>query len=121
MVVSSHVLHEVQSLTPNIMLLNHGRLLAEGQVRQIRDLIDKHPHHIVLGLRRLPKTRGTAGGWEDVEGIQILAGEKGDRSWRHARLTRFTAGCRSCRWKTGRRSAKSIPMMTIWKPSSNIW
>ena len=44
--VSSHVLHEVQSLTPNIVLLNRGRLVAEGHVRQIRDLIDKHPHHI---------------------------------------------------------------------------
>ena len=28
--VSSHVLHEVQSLTPNIVLLNRGRLVAEG-------------------------------------------------------------------------------------------
>src|SRR5439155_15379862 len=32
--VSSHVLHEVQSLTPNIVLLNRGRLVAEGHVRQ---------------------------------------------------------------------------------------
>ena len=55
-VVSSHVLHEVQSLTPNIILLNRGRLVAEGHVRQIRDLIDKHPHHIVLDLRRLSQT-----------------------------------------------------------------
>src|SRR5438034_1833393 len=47
-VVSSHVLHEVQSLTPNIILLNHGRLVAQGHIRQIRDLIDKHPHQIVL-------------------------------------------------------------------------
>src|SRR5438874_6379146 len=46
--VSSHVLHEVESLTPNIVLLNHGRLVAEGHIRQIRDLIDSHPHHIVL-------------------------------------------------------------------------
>ena len=46
--VSSHVLHEVQALTPQIVLLNHGRLVAEGDVRQIRDLIDKHPHRIVL-------------------------------------------------------------------------
>jgi ABC-2 type transport system ATP-binding protein len=38
--VSSHVLHEVQHLTPRIILLNRGRLVAEGHVRQIRDLID---------------------------------------------------------------------------------
>ena len=47
-IVSSHVLHEVQALTPRIVLLNHGRLVAEGHVREIRDLIDKHPHRIVL-------------------------------------------------------------------------
>src|SRR5215831_6422410 len=46
--VSSHVLHEVQALTPNIILLHRGRLVAEGHVRDIRDLIDKHPHRIVL-------------------------------------------------------------------------
>jgi len=46
--LSSHVLHEVQGLTQQIVLINHGRLVAEGNVRQIRDLIDKHPHRIVL-------------------------------------------------------------------------
>src|SRR5687767_898956 len=46
--ISSHVLHEVQAMTPYIILLNRGRLVAEGHVRQIRDLIDKYPHRIVL-------------------------------------------------------------------------
>jgi len=46
--ISSHVLHEVQSITPNIILLNRGRLVAEGDTRQIRDLIDTHPHRIIL-------------------------------------------------------------------------
>jgi ABC-2 type transport system ATP-binding protein len=76
-VVSSHVLHEVQSLTPNIILLNHGRLLAEGQVRQIRDLIDKHPHHIVLLCDGCRKLAGRLLSWSDVEGIRILEGDKG--------------------------------------------
>jgi ABC-2 type transport system ATP-binding protein len=76
-VVSSHVLHEVQSLTPNIILLNHGRLLAEGQVREIRDLIDKHPHHIVLICDNCRRLAGRLVGWEDVEGIRVLAGDKG--------------------------------------------
>jgi len=33
--VSSHVLHEVQSLTPNIVL-ESWRLVAEGNIRQMR-------------------------------------------------------------------------------------
>src|SRR6185369_1384597 len=42
--VSSHVLHEIRALTPRVVLLHRGRLVAEGHVREIRDLIDKHPH-----------------------------------------------------------------------------
>ncbi len=76
-VVSSHVLHEVQSLTPNIILLNRGRLLAEGRIRQIRDLIDKHPHHIVLICDSCRKLAGRLITWEGVEGIRVLADDKG--------------------------------------------
>ena len=76
-IVSSHVLHEVQSLTPNIILLNRGRLVAEGNVRQIRDLIDKHPHHIVLICDDYRTLAGRVLGWDDVEGVRILARDKG--------------------------------------------
>ena len=46
--VSSHILHEVESMTSTVLLINHGRLLAEGDVHEIRDLIDEHPHHVTL-------------------------------------------------------------------------
>lgn len=45
-VVSSHILHEIESMTSNILLINQGRILAEGNVHQIRDLIDEHPHTV---------------------------------------------------------------------------
>ena len=45
-VVSSHVLHEIELMTSNILLLHNGRILAEGNVHQIRDLIDEHPHTV---------------------------------------------------------------------------
>ena len=47
-IVSSHVLHEVEALTSDILLMHHGRVLAEGNVHQIRDLIDEHPHTVCL-------------------------------------------------------------------------
>ncbi|MEX2316727.1 MAG: ABC transporter ATP-binding protein [Pirellulales bacterium] len=74
--VSSHVLHEVQSLTPNIVLLNHGRLVAEGHVRQIRDLIDKHPHHIVLQCDAYRRLASRVLAWDDVEGVRVLEGQR---------------------------------------------
>jgi ABC-2 type transport system ATP-binding protein len=75
--VSSHVLHEVQTLTPNIILLNRGRLVAEGNVRQLRDLIDKHPHHIVLVADDYRRLAGRVLEWEDVEGVRVLPQSSG--------------------------------------------
>ena len=46
LIVSSHILHEIESMTSNILLIHNGRILAEGNVHQIRDLIDEHPHTV---------------------------------------------------------------------------
>jgi ABC-2 type transport system ATP-binding protein len=53
--VSSHVLSEVERLTDNILLINRGRLLAEGRVEDLRKLIDKHPHKIFIGTEQVEK------------------------------------------------------------------
>jgi len=69
--VSSHVLHEVQAFTRQIVLMNRGRLVAFGDVRQVRDLIDSHPHRIIL---RCPDSRALAAKLvrcEDVVGVEL--------------------------------------------------
>ena len=35
-------------MTSNILLINNGRIVAEGNVHQIRDLIDTHPHTVFI-------------------------------------------------------------------------
>jgi ABC-2 type transport system ATP-binding protein len=75
-VVSSHVLHEVEALTPNVILLHRGRLVAEGQVRQIRDLIDQHPHRIVMVCDDYRALAAKVVRWEDVEGVTMLARDR---------------------------------------------
>lgn len=45
-IVSSHVLPEIEALTRTIILLHQGKILARGDIHYIRDLIDKHPHMI---------------------------------------------------------------------------
>ncbi len=47
-VVSSHVLHEVEEMTDNILLINKGRVIADGEVAEIRGMIDEHPHLIFI-------------------------------------------------------------------------
>src|SRR5262249_51243724 len=69
-VVSSHILHEIESMTSNILLINNGRILAEGDVHQIRELIDEHPHTIYVRAedpRRL--AREFLGGVDDVRSL----------------------------------------------------
>jgi ABC-2 type transport system ATP-binding protein len=56
-IVSSHILHEIESMTSNILLINHGRILAEGDVHTIRSLIDTHPHTVFI---RAADPRGVA-------------------------------------------------------------
>jgi ABC-2 type transport system ATP-binding protein len=45
-VVSSHVLYEIEALTSQIVVIYRGQMLAEGNVYEIRKLIDRHPHRI---------------------------------------------------------------------------
>ena len=70
-IVSSHILHEVEALTSDILLMHHGRVLAEGNVHQIRDLIDEHPHTVCM---RSPRPRALAQHlvhYEDVVSVRF--------------------------------------------------
>jgi ABC-2 type transport system ATP-binding protein len=49
--VSSHILHEVEAMTRRVLLIHNGRILAEGDVREIRDLMDEHPHTVSIRAR----------------------------------------------------------------------
>ncbi len=46
--VSSHILEEIERITEQIVILHNGRLLAIGNLHAIRDLLDKHPHRILI-------------------------------------------------------------------------
>jgi ABC-2 type transport system ATP-binding protein len=48
-IVSSHVLDEVQRFGSRVVVMGQGRLLAEGDYREIRDLMDDRPHRIRVG------------------------------------------------------------------------
>jgi ABC-2 type transport system ATP-binding protein len=69
--VSSHVLYEVQTLTENIVLMNHGRLVAQGSIRQIRDLMDQQPHRIVLIGRNIRSLGAKLLEYPDVAGVHL--------------------------------------------------
>jgi len=47
-IVSSHVLYEIERVTDTILLMHGGCILAQGPVRHIRELIDEHPHAVQI-------------------------------------------------------------------------
>jgi len=47
-IISSHVLHEIEAMTNNILLVSGGYLLAEGDVREVRTSLRKHPNRVYL-------------------------------------------------------------------------
>ncbi len=72
--VSSHILHEIEAMTATILLMHNGRILAEGNVHTIRDLIDEHPHQVRV---RASDPRGLARGLiahDDVLKLQFVDG-----------------------------------------------
>lgn len=46
--ISSHVLHEVQAMTEDFLLIHSGRVLASGNVREIRAVMNEYPHRITI-------------------------------------------------------------------------
>jgi ABC-2 type transport system ATP-binding protein len=94
-IVSSHILHEIESMTSNILLINNGRILAEGDVHHIRDLIDEHPHTVYV---RAADPRGLGREFlarDDVRSLKFEPGavvvETGKPDAFYARLTDLAA------------------------------
>ena len=72
--VSSHILHEIESMTSNILLVNQGRILAEGNIHQIRDLIDEHPHTVYV---KADQTRALARAFLAEDDVLSMKFEEG--------------------------------------------
>jgi ABC-2 type transport system ATP-binding protein len=71
--VSSHILHEVESMTRKVLLIHRGRILAEGDVREIRDLMDEHPHTVSLRAKDARGLGAAAASWGHVLSIAFSA------------------------------------------------
>jgi ABC-2 type transport system ATP-binding protein len=74
-VVSSHILHEIEAMTANILLIHNGRILAEGDIHQIRALIDEHPHVVSIRAADPRAVARTLLAYEEVTSIRF----EGDR------------------------------------------
>jgi len=47
-IISSHILHEVDMMSDRVILLNNGYVVAEGNVHGVRDEMEEHPMQILI-------------------------------------------------------------------------
>ena len=52
LLVSSHILHEVGEMTDRILMMSNGYVMAEGEVRHVRDLLRRHPFQVFIRCNR---------------------------------------------------------------------
>jgi ABC-2 type transport system ATP-binding protein len=48
LIISSHILHEVDMMSDRVILLNNGYVVAEGNVHGVRDEMPDHPMQIMI-------------------------------------------------------------------------
>lgn len=51
-IISSHILHEVDVISDQVILLSNGYVVAEGQIQSVRGEIREHPAQILIRCNR---------------------------------------------------------------------
>src|SRR5260370_213744 len=52
LIISSHILHEVDMMSDRVVLLNNGYVVAEGRIHGVRDEMETHPMQILIRCDR---------------------------------------------------------------------
>jgi ABC-2 type transport system ATP-binding protein len=69
--VSSHILHEVEAITRQVALLHRGKVLAHGDVHEIRDLIQERAHVVRLRCTDPHRLAARLIDIDDVSGVRF--------------------------------------------------
>jgi ABC-2 type transport system ATP-binding protein len=68
-IVSSHVLNEIERLAERVIVLIHGRLAAAGGHHAIRDAMDDRPRHVLVRSDQIRKLAAALIALESVGGV----------------------------------------------------
>jgi len=71
--MSTHVLYEIERITNNIVLIHNGKAIATGDIHAIRALIDEHPHAVRLVTPRPRDLAQALAGMEHIVSFEFPA------------------------------------------------
>jgi ABC-2 type transport system ATP-binding protein len=74
-IVSSHVLHEVERLADRVIVVIQGRLAAAGSHRAIRDAMDDRPRQVLIRARGARRLAAALLDLDSVAGATVRDGE----------------------------------------------
>ena len=69
--VSSHVLHELEAVVDRVVLVHQGRLLADGKISELRDRLPDRPHRLRLRAAEPRALAAALTAWPQVEGVAV--------------------------------------------------
>lgn len=69
--VSSHVLHEIERMTSHMLMIHRGRVIAWGDIEEIRSKLDQVPHSLIIRCNDDRKLARRLIGLEEVSSVQI--------------------------------------------------
>jgi ABC-2 type transport system ATP-binding protein len=76
-VISSHILHEVDRISDHVVLLSHGYVVAEGRIHDVRTEVTDHPMQILVRCARPHVLAAGLFAAEHVVEVQIHPDGKG--------------------------------------------
>lgn len=74
--VSSHILEEMDEMADRIVFMGHGRVLAEGTLPEIRAMFDEQPLQIRIGCPQQRDLSAMLIRWEQVLEIGMVGGQE---------------------------------------------
>ncbi|MBN1150968.1 ABC transporter ATP-binding protein [candidate division WOR-3 bacterium] len=91
-VVSSHVLPEIQMMTDEIILIHQGKVFAQGNIHDVRELIDSKPHIVRIKLKEPKKLARFLLEQDIVLGIDLAEEELTVKTRKRAVFTALLSG-----------------------------
>jgi ABC-2 type transport system ATP-binding protein len=70
-IVSSHVLNEVERMAERVIVIMQGRLAAAGGQRAIRDAMDDRPRHVLVSCDNMRRLASGLVALESVAGVSV--------------------------------------------------
>ena len=79
-IISSHILHEVDMISDGIVMMSNGYVVAEGDIRGVRSEMDDHPLQILIRCNRSVDNCIEAPFWQDSV-VEVKLHSDGHECW----------------------------------------